>query len=277
MDLVWLHGILYGFLVGVAEFLPVSSESHSRVLAEMTGLSDAYLLFAITARIACIVALILSCWPQIAKLRRESRIAAIPPKRRKRQPDLNSLKDIRLIKSALVLPVVGLGVSIVLPDWCHSIPTMILLTIVNGILLYLPPYYPAGNKNSQRVSMLDGILIGLGGALATLPGISRISGFTCVGLLRGCDRQYILNIALILSIPLLLLLLLLDVITFAMAGTAISLLLIIGCVLCGLAAFAGAYFSIILLRFLSVKAGFSGFAYYSWGLALFALILYLAI
>lgn len=275
--MIWLHGILYGLVVGVSEFLPISSESHSRALLEMTGLGDGSLLFAVTARIACIAALILSCWPQISKLRRESRIAAIPPKRRKRQPDQNSLKDIRLIKSALFFSILGIGASLVLPEWCSGIPAMILFTAINGVLLYLPPYYPAGNKKSQRVSMLDGILIGFGGALAIFPGISRISGFTCIGLLRGCDRQYILNIALILSVPLLLLLLLLDVIAFAVAGVTISFLLILGSILCGLAAFAGAYFAIILLRFLSVKAGFSGFAYYSWGLALFALILYLAI
>jgi hypothetical protein len=47
--------------------------------------------------------------------------------------------------------------------------------------------------------------------------------------------------------------------------------------LASLTAFVGSYLGITFIRFLAVKVGFSGFAYYSWGAALFAFILYLTI
>jgi hypothetical protein len=41
------------------------------------------------------------------------------------------------------------------------------------------------------------------------------------------------------------------------------------------AAFLAAWLGLTLLRFMAVRVGFSGFAYYSWGFALFTLLIYL--
>ena len=83
-------------------------------------------------------------------------------------------------------------------------------------------------------------------------------------------------LALLLSIPALVLLLIFDVIGAFTAGLAgITFLVILQCILAAAAAWFGASAAIMLLRFLSVKTGFSGFAYYSWGVALFTFILFL--
>ena len=49
------------------------------------------------------------------------------------------------------------------------------------------------------------------------------------------------------------------------------------CLLTGALSFGGGMVSIGFMRYLSVKAGFDGFSYYSFGLALFSFILYLTI
>jgi hypothetical protein len=51
----------------------------------------------------------------------------------------------------------------------------------------------------------------------------------------------------------------------------------IGYALAGLGAFAGAHLSLRMMRSFSRRVGFSGFAYYCWGAALFAFIIYLSI
>jgi undecaprenyl pyrophosphate phosphatase UppP len=108
-----------------------------------------------------------------------------------------------------------------------------------------------------------------------IPGISRITGITAVGQLRRCDRRYILDIGLILCIPALIVLIVFDFIAlFTAGGAAVGFLT---CLLALLTAFVGGYLGITFIRFLAVKVGFSGFAYYSWGAALFAFILYLTI
>jgi hypothetical protein len=51
----------------------------------------------------------------------------------------------------------------------------------------------------------------------------------------------------------------------------------IGYILAAAAAFGGGYFGVVILRYLTVQIGYIGFAYYSWGAAMFSFILYLIV
>lgn len=276
MEMNWLQSLLYGLVSGFAEFLPISAEAHRNLLSFLMGTASSPLM-ELAVHVSALLALLLSCWPQLSKLQRERRIAAVPPRRRKRQPDQRSLKDLRFLKTALIPVMAGF----ILLIWTKAVQSSLWLTAlvlaINGVLLYLPPYFPGGNKDSHSVSALDGILIGLGGALAAIPGISRITGITTVGQLRGCSRSYILDIGLILCIPAVFVLIVIDIVSLFAAGVALTGGLVINCLLSALIAFPSAYLAITFIRFLSVKVGFSGFAYYSWGAALFTFILYLTI
>lgn len=272
----WLQSLLYGVISGFAEFLPISAEAHRGSLRFLMGVPENPLL-ELSVHLGALLALLLSCWPQLSKLQRERRIAAMPPRRRKRQPDQGSLKDLRFLKTAAMPMLVGF----ILLLWTNGVVDQLWLTAlffaVNGVLLYLPPYFIGGNKDAQSVSGLDAVLVGLSAVFGVIPGISRLTGITTAGLLRRCDRRYILDIGLLLSIPALMVLVLLDVIGLFTVGTAASGGLVVSCLLSALTAFLSAYMGITFIRFLSVKAGFSGFAYYSWGAALFTFILYLTI
>lgn len=276
VELNWLQSLLYGAVSGFAEFLPIDPVAHKKLLLLLMGAEKSPFL-DLTVHLACLLALVLSCWPQLSKLQRERRIAAVPARRRKRQPDMRALKDLRFLKTALLPLLFGF----VLINWMSPVEEKLWLTAVclvfNGVLLYLPPYFPSGNKDSQTVSGLDGLLVGLGGVFGVVPGVSRITGLTTVGQLRGCGRSYILDMGLLLSIPALAVICFLDIVSMFAAGAALSGALVLSCLLAAAAAFAASYFGIVFIRFLAVKVGFSGFAYYSWGAALFAFILYLTI
>ena len=276
MELNWLQSLLYGAISGFGEFLPIDPVSHRKLLLLLMGAEKSPLL-EFSVHLACLLSLLLSCWPQLSKLQRERRMAAVPARRRRRQPDLRVLKDLRFLKTALIPLLFGF----VLMNWTGRVEEKLWLTavflVINGVLLYLPPYFPSGNKDSQTVSGLDGLFFGLGGILGVIPGISRITGLTTVGQLRGCGRSYILDMGLLLSIPALAVLCFLDIASMFATGAALSGALVLSCLLAAAAAFAASYFGIIFIRFLAVKVGFSGFAYYSWGAALFAFILYLTI
>lgn len=272
----WLQCLLYGFVSGASEFLPISPEAHRGLLRIMFG-AEASPLLELVIHIAVLTALVIACWPQIARLQRERHLAAIPPKRRRRQPDVDTLKNWRLLKTATMPLLLAFVLWFITGKAASSLWLMALLLTVNGILLYISAFVPQGNKSAAKVSGLDGFLVGLGGALGMIPGISRITGITTVGIYRGCDRRYVLDVALLLSIPALLLFIAWDIIMLILAGAAVSGGLLLGCLLALTAALPTAYLSIIFLRFLAVKVGFSGFAYYNWGAAMFAFILYLTI
>lgn len=276
MQMNWLESLIYGFLSGLAEFLPISSRAHGVLFCELTGSQDDALL-RLFIHLGALAALLIACAPMISRLNRERRIASIPKKRRKRQPDIKSLMDIRVLKTATVSLLICFLAWPIVNDLHERLWVLALLMAVNGIVLYVPQFLPGANKDSRSVSAVDAFLMGLGGGAGVIPGISRIGTSVSVGLVRGTERRYALDTALLLCIPALIVMLLIDLAgLFAGVGT-ISLLRILICLLSGLSALGGAALGIFSMRFLSFKAGFFGFAYYCWGVALFAFILYLTI
>ena len=274
--MTWLESLLYGLLSGLAEFLPISADAHRHLFCLLTGKQD-HPLMELAVHVACFLALLLCCLPLISRLQREWRIATIPPKRRKRQPDLRRMKDLRFVKTAIVPVLLGFAAWPFVKNATDNLWLMALLLAVNGIILYLPPYFPAGNKESHSISGLDAVLTGLAGAVGAVPGFSRIGLLTTMGQLRGCDRRYILDIGLLLCIPANSVMIILDIASLLTYGANFPAGLLLGCLLAGAMAFPAAYFAITFIRFLSVKVGFSGFAYYSWGAAMFTFILYLTV
>ena len=67
-----------------------------------------------------------------------------------------------------------------------------------------------------------------------------------------------------------------DAVALAGAGMPqLSAAVVISGVLAVVFACIGARLGVILVRFLAVKTGFSGFAYYCWGAALFTFLIFL--
>lgn len=277
MEWNWLQSLLFGFLSGFAEFLPVSADAHQYLFGYLTGAGNEMLGFRLICHFGVLAALLLSCSSQLKRLTRERRIAAAPQKRRKRQPDKKVLMDLRLLRTAAVPMLLAFVLFLKTQQTAQKLWLLALTLALNGVILYLPQFFPMGNKESQAMSSLDSLLIGLGGALAVVPGISRVGALISTGQLRGGDGQYTADIALLLCIPALVVLIGFDIYGIYLAQAALSFHLFLFYILAAAAAFAGAYFGILLMRFLAVKVGFSGFAYYCWGAALLTFVLYLTI
>lgn len=273
----WAQSLIYGLIAGASEFLPVSAEGHHAIFQTLTGAGNEANSYRLFCHAAILIALVLSCRPQLDRLRRERKLASTPRSRRHRQPDISALLDIRVVRTATAAMLVSMAACYLLsrskgPLWLVS-----LYFAANGGILYLCIRRPYGNKDARSVSALDAVLMGLGAGAAMLPGISRIGVSASVCQLRGGDRQYALNTTLLLSIPAVMVSICLDIYLVLAFGMPFSFMWLLHYLLSAFAAFLGAYFSIILMRFLAVKVGFSGFAFYCWGAALFSVILYLMI
>lgn len=274
MAITWLQSLLYSLLTGITSLLPVSAEAHQSVFLQLSGLEDVPGYLRLTTHLGILVALLIGSREYISEFRTAYHLASIPAARRKRQPD----REVMLTMRNLQIMIIPVAVSL----FAHSYVSWIgqrqwllpAVLIVNGLILFIPQYLPGANKVSQNMSALDALLMGFGYALGTVPGISPVGFMVAFGRMRGVDKLHAVNLSLLLSIPVTVVWLLMDLFSMAGAGTAVSFLAIFSSVC---AATFSALFAIALMRNFAKNGGLSAFSYYSWGAAMFIFILYLTI
>lgn len=269
-----LDSIIYGLISGLAELLPVSALSHQTLLLRLMGETQRDPIRDLLIHIAVILALITACRPMLSRLQRERRI--VHSKRRGIGHTANGLYDLRLIKTAAVPLIICSLLTVSTNKLGNSLIYIALFSLINGLILIAPEYMRSGNKDARSMTGLDGIIFGLCGALSVFPGISRIACLHTYASARGVSKQHGLNWALLLSIPALVLYCAIDILgVFTVTLNTISFSIFAGYIFSALSAFLGGYAAITIAQFLTVRTGFSGFAYYSLGLSFFSMILYL--
>ncbi len=274
MTLSWLECLIYGLISGFAEIVPVSSQAHQALYLKLLGREDASILRC-CGYLGAFLAVLICCMPTLERLRKERRIAAQPRKRRRRQPDVATLLESKVLGMATVtMLVLFLGYGL-MDDFSGNLWLLAIFTAANGIALYVPQYLPGANKTAQSMSGLDALVIGLAAGCGMIPGVSRIGASVSTALVRGTDRRYAMELGLLLSLPALLALILLTALAAIPAMAAFSGGLLLRGITVTAASFGSSYFAVFLMRFLAVRVGFGAIAYYCWGFSLFTLILYL--
>jgi undecaprenyl pyrophosphate phosphatase UppP len=274
----WFVSVFYGFLTGLGELMPVSAGTHDYFLELMTRFDPNQPLLRLWIHLAILLAVLLLNRHRVAHIYREMRIAAQPARRRKRQPDVTAVLDGRVVITALLPAATGLVLMLWLRSREQALPMIALLLILNGMAIYAPHFLPGANRDSRHLSQLEAWIFGIAAGLSAFTGVSRMGAMISAGAFGGCARGYVLEIFYLMMLPLLALLVILDLFAVLAGGIgAITFLVFLKCLLSGAAAFGGACLAITVMRFLSVNAGYTAFAYYNWGLGFFAFVLYLMI
>lgn len=274
MDLSWLHSILYGFVAGLADILPVSAQAHRVLLLKFFGAKGEMDLLNLLIRLAVIAALYYCTQSHIIRINRARALARVPKRKRKRPLDIRSLMDWSLLKTMIVPVVLG----VFLYRYTGSLQTNLLLIalflFLNGLILYIPQYLPSSNKDSRSLSRVEGLLMGLGGTFGVLPGISAVGTAVSAGSVCGVEQEFCLNMALLMNLCLTALMAVYDVMGIVSNGFGtLSVMILLRCLLTAVAAFGGTMLGVKIMQHLSKEHGYGLFGIYCWGVALFAFIL----
>lgn len=268
----FFESILYGFVSGCAEILPVSSRAHQSLMQKIFGVEGEIPLCNLLIHLALIFAVYYSCRSTISRLQRDSRLSG---RTRGRTYKTATYFDRRLLKGAAIPMIVGLFLHLATAKMTGNFLWIALFMAINGVLLLVQDHLPHGNRNASKMTALDATFMGLLSILSVFPGISRNTMILSYGIARGADRTSVTNWMLLLTIPALVVLCVLDVISIFSVGFGISsFLAFVFCIVAAVAAFAGGYLAVMLVRVLT-GSGYSSLAYYSFGTALFTVVLYL--
>lgn len=274
MDFSWFESLITGIVTGLTEILPVSSEAHSHILLKFLGENSIPELTSLLSHIAILTAVVVACHPHIMKMIRAKKLARIPKKKRKRPLDIRSLMDLSLLQTMLLPVILALLLYRKISEFTINSVVIATFLFLNGLILYIPQFLPSSNKDCRSLSRVEGLLMGLGGALFVIPGFSGIGVAVSAASVCGVDRKYGLNMILLMHIGVLFGRIILDIIALFSAGFAFfTLKLVLFSLLGALAAFTAAYLAIKLMRSLAQEKGYGFFSYYCWGLALFTFVL----
>lgn len=278
MDLNWLQSVFYGLFSGLMDILPVSAQAHKVLLLKFFGIRTNSDIAELLIHLGIFAALYYSTQAQLIRMNRARALARIPKNKRKRPLDTRSMMDWSMLMT-MVVPVI---LGIILYQHTTNIQSnLILISIflfLNGVILYIPQFLPTGNRDSRTLSRVEGLLMGLGGAVSILPGISAIGAATSVGSVCGVERNYCLDMTLMMNLFLTAGMIVYDIIGIINTGLGtLSLIIIIRYLLTAAAAFGGAMAGIKIMRFLANEHGYSLFGVYCWGLALFTFIVNLIV
>ena len=271
-----LNALILGIIQGVAEFLPISSSGHLSIAQNLLGLGvegadDVF--FDVLLHLGTLAAVVAAYWEDIKEMVLEfirliqdmvggKTMGRVPPARR-----------------LILLIVVGtLPLFLILPikDAVEGLYANTFFVggalLVTGLLLYLCDRVRKGRKNERSATVADVLIVGVGQAIATCPGISRSGMTICAGCFRGFERKFAVRFAFLLSIPAVLganILKIKDVVEAGGVNTALMPAYLLGVAV----AAASGYLSISLVRMVADKGKFGAFAYYCWAAGAITVVL----
>ncbi len=265
--------ILLGLIQGIAEFLPISSSGHLAIAQNLLGLNtEVPEFFDVLLHLGTLLAVFAAYWQDIKDMVREffcgigdvvhrSTPTPVPPARR-----LILLIVIGTLPLFAVLPIHKKIQSL-----SNNMVFIGMALVVTGFLLYACDLRRKGRKNERTATWLDAVLVGVGQAVATVPGISRSGMTITAGCFTGFERRFAVRFSFLLSIPAVLganILSLKDALEGGIDWTQVPVYLV-GVIV---AAVVG-YLCIRLLRMIADRGRFGAFAYYCWAAGLLTLVL----
>ena len=278
-----LSAMFLGLVQGISEFLPISSSGHLSLLQHFFGLAgtEGQLFFDVLLHLGTLIAIFVYYWKDILDLLKElgRLFLVLLGKGEKKGPvtasggrKLKLTPDSRMIVMILVATI---PLFFVLPikDKVESLYGNVVFIgcalIVTGTILFISDRMARGTKTAKNATMLDAFLVGIGQAVAVVPGLSRSGTIISAGMLRGFQRSFAVRFSFLLSIPAVLGANIISIKDAMEAGIDASRMpmYIAGTIV---AAVSG-YFAIRLVNVLANKGKFGNFAYYCWGVGAAAL------
>lgn len=193
----WLDALILGIVQGLAEYLPISSSGHLEIFREILGLklsgADS-LQFDVVLHVATVLSTIVVLWRKFVPL-----CTSFFTFRR----DENSTYVWKILLSCIPVGIVGICFKDQVEAFFgmgengeSNLSTVGICLCVTAALLAFAYFFRTRDflkrKNTGRdITWLDAFIIGVGQAVAVLPGLSRSGTTIATGIILGDKREQV--------------------------------------------------------------------------------------
>ena len=193
-----LESIVLGIVQGLTEFLPISSSAHQRIVPALLGWDDPGAAFTAVTQLGTEAAVLIY-------FRRDLWAIATTWLGSLRSPVLRSEHDARmgwyLIVASIPITIFGLAFENQIETGARNLLLIGSVLIVFALVLGFADRRGAHERELERISARDGVLIGLAQSLALVPGVSRSGATMSAGLLLGMKRPAAARFSFLLAVP----------------------------------------------------------------------------
>lgn len=228
------ESMILGAVQGLTEFLPVSSSGHLQLAKALLGVElEENLTFDIALHAATVLSTVVVLWSEIWWL-----VKGVFSR------GMNDEKSyfLKLVVSMIPIGIVGL----MLGDYIDAVlSSEYVMLVVGGMLLLtsalLSFAYYARPRQKESISYRDAFIIGVGQAVAAMPGLSRSGTTIATGILLGNKKSAVATFSFLMVLAPIMGQALLDIIDggFAIEGVATAPLIagfvtafVVGCLAC---------------------------------------------
>lgn len=204
MSHVW--AVILGLVQGIAEFLPISSTAHLKLIPWVFGIQGAYPFLAnaqaaqafdIALHAGSAIAILIALWSDWATL--------VTDAARRSRPAL------RFIGFLLLTSIPGAIFGVLLdkkievyssPADFHWAPLVVGIALITfGVLLWAVDRYTRRKQPLDSMDWLRALLIGLAQALALIPGVSRSGATMTAARATGLSREAVAKYSFMAALP----------------------------------------------------------------------------
>jgi len=255
---LWEATVL-GLIQGLTEFLPVSSSGHLVIVRHLLGITTEALTFDVFVHFGSLVAVVIFFRRELLQV--AAGVLGL------RYPGAEEGRRLfwLLVVASVPVAVVGLVLRDAIEQAFSSVLVPAVMLFVTGALLMFADRSAGrrpGTGQGTRPEMIHALAMGVGQALAVLPGLSRSGTTMSAGILAGLNRHGAARFAFLMSVPAILGATFLEMASLLGEGAAAegAAVLLAGT----LSAAVSSYMAIaLLLRFLQ-RGRLAPFAYYTW-------------
>ena len=265
----WLEALILGLVQGLTEFLPVSSSGHLAIGRELLGVeASGDLVFEVTVHAATVLSTIVVFRKQIWKLLQGLFKFKMNFPRDITFWDEFKMNDetdyiLKIVVSMIPVFVVGMFFKDYVEDLFSSLMVVGVALLVTALLLFFSDFTSkkaqAENGARNGIKWWQAFVVGIGQAMAVIPGLSRSGTTISTGLICGVKRDVMAQFSFLMVLVPILGEAFLDIVGGDMAASSIGLLpLAVGF----LAAFVSGLFACSVMIALVRRARLSWFALY---------------
>ena len=201
-----LQALLLGLLQGLTEYLPVSSSGHLAIGAYLFGVDgEESMAFTIVVHVATVISTLVILWREIVWILRglwNQMTVKTHAEGCSSCAGLNAETRyaINILISMIPVGIVGLFFKEQVEEIFGSGLTIVGIMLLVTAALLVFSYY-ARPRQRENISPLHAFLIGIGQALAVMPGLSRSGTTIATGLLLGNKKESMAQFSFLMVIP----------------------------------------------------------------------------